>query len=135
MADKPAAEKTEQPTEKRLKKARQKGQVVQSQELPATISVIVLLAAITATAPSLLKWFSFQMRQGLSCQTDVFVDNNTFMQYLSDSLSGAAFAIAPVMAALIGGSIVARVIVSGLNFAPEPIRLKLDEVDPVTGFG
>ncbi|MHC4763452.1 MAG: EscU/YscU/HrcU family type III secretion system export apparatus switch protein, partial [Planctomycetota bacterium] len=34
MAEKPAAEKTEQPTPKRLRKAREKGQVAQSQELP-----------------------------------------------------------------------------------------------------
>ena len=74
MAEKPASEKTEQPTPKKLHKAREKGQVVQSQELPAAVSIVVLLMALMLTAPSLLQWFMLQTRQGLSCQTDVFVD-------------------------------------------------------------
>ena len=135
MADRPASEKTELPTQKRIDKAREKGQVVQSQELPATISIIVLIAVLTVTAPAMLQWFTILVREGLSCRTGVFVDNHTFMEYLSNKMSGAALAMAPVLASLMGAGIVAGILVSGLNFAPGAIKLKLDEVDPIKGFG
>jgi flagellar biosynthetic protein FlhB len=86
MAEKPASEKTEQPKAKRIRKAREKGQVAQSQELPAAVSIVVLVMALTLTAPSLLQWFIMQLRQGLSCQTDVFVDSKTFINYFNFNL-------------------------------------------------
>ena len=134
MAEKPASEKTEQPTPKKLRKAREKGQVVQSQELPAAVSIVVLLMALMLTAPSLLQWFMLQTRQGLSCQTDVFVDSKTFVNYFSSQISGGAWAMAPILAALTIGSVIACVVVGGLNIAPQAVKLKLSEVDPVKGF-
>jgi flagellar biosynthetic protein FlhB len=43
--------------------------------------------------------------------------------------------IFPILAALFAGSIVACIAVSGLNFAPKAIRLKLSAIDPAKGFG
>ena len=51
MPEKPAAERTEQPTQKKLEKARKKGQVPQSQELT---SIVTLLALIVILALILL---------------------------------------------------------------------------------
>lgn len=134
MAEKPASEKTEQPTPKRIRKAREKGQVVQSQELPAAVSIVVLLMALMLTAPSLLQWFIMQTRQGLSCQTDVFVDSKTFVNYFNSQISGGVWAMAPILAALTIGSVVACVVVGGLNVAPQAVSLKLSAIDPVKGF-
>ena len=43
MPEQTASEKTEQPTARKLRKARQKGQVAQSQELPAAFTLFALL--------------------------------------------------------------------------------------------
>jgi flagellar biosynthetic protein FlhB len=135
MAEKPASEKTEQPTPKKIRKAREKGQVVQSQELPAAISIVVLLMALTLASPSLLQCFTAQIRLGLSCQTDVFVDSKTFLNHFSSQIADGVWAMTPVLAALTIGSVLACVVVGGLNVAPKAIKLKLSEVDPVKGFG
>jgi flagellar biosynthetic protein FlhB len=134
MAEKPASEKTEQPTPKKIRKAREKGQVVQSQELPAAVSIVVLLMALTLTAPSLLQWFIVQTRQGLSCQTDVFVDSRTFVHYFNSQIAGGVWAMTPILAALAVGSVLACVVVGGLNVAPKALSLKLSAIDPVKGF-
>ena len=63
MADKPVAEKTEQPTPKRLRKAKEKGQAAQSQELPAAVSIVMLVMVLALSAPALLQWFIMQMKQ------------------------------------------------------------------------
>ena len=134
MAEKPAAEKTEQPTPKRLKKAREKGQVAQSQELPAVVSIVVLVMVLALSAPALLQWFIMQMKQGISGQTGVFADSNAFADFLNAKIISATCAMCPILAALCVGSVVACVAVGGLNFAPQALNLKLSAINPVTGF-
>ena len=56
MPEKPAAERTEQPTRKKLERARKKGQVPQSQELTSMVTLLVLILILALLAPSFLKW-------------------------------------------------------------------------------
>ncbi len=135
MAEKPAAEKTEQPTPKRLEKAREKGQVAQSQELPAVICVAALLGVLALTAPSLLRWFMRQFQQGFSCNSGVFSGTESFTAYFNGIISNTLTAMLPILATLTIASILSCVVVSGLNFSPQALKPKLDELNPVKGFG
>ncbi|MHC4075861.1 MAG: flagellar biosynthesis protein FlhB [Planctomycetota bacterium] len=134
MAEKPAAEKTEQPTAKRLRKAREKGQVAQSQELPAAVSIVVLVMVLTLSAPALLQWFIMQMKEGMSGQIGVFADSRAFVNFLNTKIISSTFAMCPILAALFAGSVLSCVAVSGLNFALQALNLKLDAINPVKGF-
>lgn len=134
MPEKPAAEKTEQPTAKRLEKAREKGQVAQSQELPAAVSIVVLVMVLAMTAPALLQWFAFQMKQGMSGEIAIFADSKAFTSFLNTKITSSLFILFPVLAALFAGSILACVAISGLNFAPQALTLKLSAIDPIKGF-
>ncbi len=135
MAEKPVAEKTEQPTPKRLTKAKEKGQTAQSQELPAAVSIVVLVMVLSVLAPSLLQWFIVQMKQGMSGQISVFADSKTFTSFLNTKITGSILAMLPVLAALVVGSVLSCVVVGGLNFAPQALSLKLSAINPVAGFG
>ena len=135
MAEKPVSEKTEQPTPKRLRKAREKGQVAQSQELPAAVSIVVLVLVLVLFAPTLLQWFTIQMKQGLSGQTGVFADSRAFIKFLNTIIISSIWAMCPILAALFVGSALSCITVSGLNFAPEALTLKFDAVNPIKGFG
>ena len=135
MAEKSAAEKTEQPTLRRLQKARKEGQVAQSEELPAVVSIVVLVAVLALFAPTLLQWFIMQMKQGMSGQISVFADSKAFMIFLNTKIIGLMFAMCPILIALSIGSILSCVAVSGLNFAPKTLNLKFDAINPVKGFG
>ncbi len=120
MADKPAAEKTEQPTYRRLKKARDKGQVPQSQELPAAVSVAVLLMALALSAPGLLQWFMVQFKQGMSGDISIFADSDVFMSFINSKITASMLAMCPILAALCVGSVLSCVAVSGLNLRLRP---------------
>ena len=135
MAEKPTAEKTEQPTPKRLRKAKEKGQVAQSQELPAAVSIVVLVMVLALSAPALLQWFIMQMKQGMSGQIGVFADSKAFMNFLNTKIISSTVAMCPILVALFVGSVIACVVVSGLNFAPQALSLKLDAINPIKGFG
>jgi flagellar biosynthetic protein FlhB len=133
MAEKPAAEKTEQPTPRRLKKARQEGQVPQSQELMSATSIMVLVAMTALLAPKLMQWLIMQMKQGMLGETTIFSDNRAFINFLNTKIVDSILIICPIFAALFAGSVIAGVAVSGLNFAPKTINLKFSSTNPVKG--
>jgi len=133
MAEKPAAERTEQPTPRRLEKARKKGKVPQSRELPSAVSIMVLVMMVVLLAPSLMDWFIMQMKQGLSCEIAVFAGSKEFMSFISAKVADMMFVICPIFAALCAGSVLACIAVSGPNFSTESISLKWSSIDPVNG--
>ena len=134
MAEKPVAEKTEQPTPRRLRKAREKGQVAQSQEIPAAVSIVILVMILVLLAPSLLQWFITQMKEGMSGRTVVFSNSQAFINFFNAKIVSSTVAMCPLLGALFVGSVLACVAVGGLNFAPQALNLKLDAINPVKGF-
>ncbi|MGD0785214.1 MAG: flagellar biosynthesis protein FlhB [Sedimentisphaerales bacterium] len=135
MAEKPATERTEQPTPRRLQKARKEGQVAHSEELPAAASIVVLVMVLALFAPTLLQWFIVQMKQGMSGQVGVFADSKAFTNFINTKIISSTLIMCPILGALLAGSILSCVAVSGLNFAPKALNLKFDEINPVKGFG
>ena len=135
MPEQPAAERTEQPTPRRLQKARKKGQVPQSQEVTSIVTLLVLVAMVALLAPNLLEWFIIQIKQGMLCENEIFADNGSFLNFIGRKIIDSIFIIFPIFAALFAGSAIAGVAVSGLNFAPEALNFKFSQLNPVTGFG
>ena len=134
MPEKPAAERTEQPTPKKLEKARKKGQVPHSQELTSIVTLLALIMVVALMAPSLLKWSIIQVRHGMSGEIAVFADSISFWNFTKAKIVDSILILCPILAALFAGSILACVAISGLNFAPEAITLKFSQLNPVTGF-
>jgi len=135
MAENPASEKTEQPTPKKLEKARTKGQVPQSQELTSIVTILVLLAAVALLSPNLMRWMQAEIREGMSCRSSVFADTQTFLDFVREKTVGVLVIMMPILVALAVGSVAACVSVGGLNFAPEAIEFKFSQLNPVSGFG
>jgi flagellar biosynthetic protein FlhB len=133
MAEQPASERTEQPTPRKLEKAREQGQVPHSEELPATVGIIVILAVLALSAPTLLGWFCTQIQQGLSCQSGIFKDSGTFINFFNKIITSSILVILPLLTALIVGSVLSCIIVSGLNFNPQALNWKFDEISPAKG--
>jgi flagellar biosynthetic protein FlhB len=134
MPEQPAAERTEQPTPRRLEKAREKGQVPQSAELPSAATLMALLLILALLAPNLLRWFIVKTKQGLSGQTGVFADSEIFARFFSGKIVESMAVICPIVVALAAASILACVAISGLNFSTQAINLKWNAINPVSGF-
>ena len=135
MAEQTVAEKTEQPTPRKLKKARQKGNVPQSQELSSVATLLILIIMVALLGPNLLQWFTLQVRQGMSCQTGFFADNEAFLRFISAKTVDLMLVILPILAALFAGSVLAGAAISGLNYSPQAINLRFNQLNPVSGFG
>lgn len=133
MAEQPAAEKTEQPTPKKLQKAKEKGQLPQSQEMLSVASLIVLVGGLVFMAPGLLQWFKIQMRQGCSGNFLIFADNLSVISFINSKIIDVFMAIWPILAALVACSILTGVAISGFNFTTEAVKLQWDKISPSNG--
>ena len=133
MPEKPAAERTEQPTQRKLQRARQRGHLPQSQELMAVVSLVVLLAAVGPSAPHLLRWFEAQVEHGVSCENAIFADTGTFLDFVGRKTAEVVLVICPILGALFVGSIIAGLAVSGASFSPEALSLKFNQLNPIEG--
>jgi len=135
MADKPANERTEQPTGKRLSKARSKGQTPQSQEFTSFVSILVLVTAVTFLAPSLCRWCAGEIKQGMSCDTAAFAGNKAFLNFINAKITGMTMVILPVCVALSIASVVGSIVIGGLNYSPKAIKLDFGAINPASGLG
>ncbi|MBN2314623.1 MAG: EscU/YscU/HrcU family type III secretion system export apparatus switch protein, partial [Sedimentisphaerales bacterium] len=134
MAD-TAADKTEQPTPKRLGDARSKGQVPQSQELTSVVTLLVLISMIALFSPNLMQWMQMEIKDGMSCQVDFFSDSKAFLEFVHRKLINLGFIISPILAVLCVGSLAAGIAVGGFNFAPSALEFKFNQLNPVAGLG
>jgi len=133
MAEQPAAEKTEQPTPKKLQKAREEGQLPQSQEMLSVASLLVLVGALVLMAPTLMEWFKVQMRQGCSGNFLIFSDNLSLIRFVNSKIIDVFMVIWPILAALVACSILTGVGISGFNFTVKAVRLQWDKISPSNG--
>ena len=76
-----------------------------------------------------------QFREGLSCNTAPLGSAESFSAYFNGLIVSTLTAMLPMLATLTIASILSCVVVSGLNFAPEALKPKLDELNPIKGFG
>ena len=135
MAEQPVAEKTHHPSIRKLQKARDRGNLPQSQELTSVVTLLVLIAMVALLGPSLTKWFMVQIKDGMSCEHVVFTSSESFLAFINGKTTDLILVTLPLLAALFVGAVLAGVAISGFNFSPGAIELKFDQLNPVAGFG
>jgi flagellar biosynthetic protein FlhB len=133
MADKPASERTEEPTPERIKKARAEGQVPQSQEVPTAMMLAVLIAVLALLWPTVYRWFSEEVSEGLLFEHPGAMDAESFAALLQSKAAGALMIVAPFLVAGAAVSLFASLLVSGWSFAPRAVRLDMQKINPATG--
>lgn len=131
MADKPTGEKTEQPTQKRLRDARNKGQVVKSTDVVTTVCTFFVLSAVLITFPATWKGFAnyFDVVFGAMAEPmpnaliDVFGMMPTF-------LFSAMFPVCIVAALAV---VIANVGQFGFLLAFESMKPDINKLSPMSG--
>ena len=133
MPENPAGERTEQPTPRRLQKARSKGNVPQINELMSAATLLTLVGVLAIFSNHLANWSAALTREGTSCQTQVFASVDAFISFLNARIIDSMIISIPVLAAIAAGAILAGLVVIGPNFAPEAITLKFNVITPAAG--
>ena len=108
--------KTERPTPRRIEKAREEGQVPQSQEMLSAATLLALVGSAALLGPWFTRWSKNQICEGLSCQISVLENSQAFNAFISQKIIDVLFVISPFLLILMVASVGANIMVSGLNF-------------------
>jgi flagellar biosynthesis protein FlhB len=127
------ADKTEQATPRREEKAREKGQVARSRELPGVFALAAIAGVLMMiTSVAITRW-SVLFRSTLNAAATGDLTGNGPVLYWS-ALEVLRW-IVPILAAAFFVSLFTGLLQGGINFAPQALELKFDRFNPVSKLG
>src|SRR5580698_3182695 len=110
-------ERTEEPSQKRLQEARERGQVPRSRELTNFATMIGGSATLVAISGSLGSRMSQMMRHGLSIDPQSLRNSDGMLTSLGDACISAVIALLPVFGSVIALVLLASLLLGGWNFS------------------
>jgi flagellar biosynthetic protein FlhB len=135
MADESDLERTEAPSERRLEKAREEGQVPRSHEATTFALLLSAGAALWWTAESTRVGLAHIVSGGLLVPREMLTDPGSMIDRLYVQSSAGLVAIAPVLGLLFLVSLVAPMMLSGWLVSTEALAPNFSRLNPLKGFG
>ncbi|MBS7663050.1 flagellar biosynthesis protein FlhB [Pseudomonas lalucatii] len=127
------AEKSEEPTEKRLRESREKGQIARSRELNTLAVMLAGAGGLLASGGGLANALLEVMRGNFSLPREVLFDERNMVIWLLASAELAMEALLPLFLALLIASIVGPIALGGWLFSAKAMAPKLSRMNPLAG--
>ncbi|MBI0157118.1 flagellar biosynthesis protein FlhB [Gilliamella sp. M0364] len=133
MADDSDLDKSEQPTDSKLKKAKEKGQIPRSRELTSLIILLVGIMLFWIMGTHFVSKLKAIIQQAMlvAHRTD---DDKQIIFNLINLLTTGFWAILPIFVGLVIVAIIAPLSVGGLLFSLQSIKPNLGKLNPISGF-
>jgi flagellar biosynthetic protein FlhB len=134
MADEDQDQKTEQPTEKRLSEAMEKGQFARSPELSVLIMLAAALGVLALTARSSAEAVGQYAVEMFTHYTTTSVTPGSMTTQLAEMMTTVGRALLPVIFACVGAAFFSSGIQSGFRLSPKALGFHFESLDPMKGF-
>ncbi|MFW0777056.1 MAG: flagellar biosynthesis protein FlhB [Rickettsiales bacterium] len=126
-------QKTEQPTDKRLREAEQKGNIPYSRDVAHLLILTVLAFTVSVFAPGIFASTRKLLVPFLANADSLTADNNG-LGILFENTAYSAMAIIGLPVMLVAAAaIFARYVQTGFIISAEPIKPKLNKISPLAG--
>jgi len=126
-------ERTEEPSQRRLQEARERGQIPRSRELTNFATMIGGSAALVAVGGTVAAHLSQLMRRSLSIDVKSLRTTDSMATSLGDACISAVTAVLPVFGALICMVLLASVVLGGWNFSSKALTPDFSRLSPLSG--
>lgn len=126
-------EKTEQPTPKRLKESRQKGQVPRSKEFNSMAVMMSGALAMLIFAPFVYGALHAMMSESLNISREDIFNPQTMLLHFSAAFGEVFWSLTPFLFLMAVIALFAPIALGGWAFSNEQIAPKLERLDPVKG--
>ncbi len=126
-------ERTEEPSQKRLQDARERGQLPRSRELTNFATMIGGSATLLAIGGVLSARMSQMMRRGLAIDPQLLRDPDGMFRSLSEASLSALTILLPVFGALIALVVLAALALGGWNFSMQAMTPDFTRLSPLAG--
>jgi flagellar biosynthetic protein FlhB len=135
VAESSAGEKTEKPSAKKLKDARDKGQVIRSADLVVALTSLSLTVALTMVGPSMMARLAARLAAGLTRIGErplALMDGGEIAAVATGDLILVGVIVGPLLATAVVMTLAGNFVQAGLVFAPERL-LDFNKLNPATG--
>jgi len=126
-------EKTEEPTGKRLSKARDEGQIARSSEINIAASVISVALFLFLFGNSLLSNVANVFAKGLVFDAQSVLEPQVAAGRLDDAMLEVFFAILPLLLLSASVVVVCSGLIGGYNFSWKALQPKASKFNPIAG--
>jgi len=126
-------EKTEDPTAKRLEKAKEDGQVPRSKELTTTAVLLCSMFAFLFFGSGLYQRLDSLTKRSFTLPREAAFDPQLMFAFLSSSMVDALMGLLPFFGLLLIVSIAGPIALGGWLFSTKSLMPKLNRMDPLAG--
>ncbi len=128
-----SGEKTEKATPKKKQDTRKKGQVAKSQDINTALVLIAVFAVLNFAGGSILKGIVSLMNFSLNDLMLMELTEHNIKSIFIEILKQTAIILSPILAAAMIAGVIANYIQVGVLFTTEPIKFKLEKINPLSG--
>ena len=126
-------EKTEDPSEKRLREAREKGQIARSRELTTFLMTISAAVFLYIFGAGLMQDFQTITVQGLSLERDHAFDVHKMLDLILGMAVASVFMLMPFFILMVFIAIVGSSMLGGFNFSTQAMAPTFSKLNPLSG--
>ncbi|MFM1650830.1 flagellar biosynthesis protein FlhB [Brevibacillus sp. B_LB10_24] len=127
-------EKTEKATPRKKQDARKKGQVAKSSELSPAITLVMTFFLLLMSGSWMLEVFQSILRQSLMTYTLWEVNEENLKVMIQQVAFAGGKIAAPVLGVIFISAVMTNYLQVGNLFTVEPIKPKLEKINPIKGF-
>lgn len=124
-----SSEKTEQPTAKKLRDARQKGQVAVSRDITSTVTLALAMIYLAVALPSIMQRLGALIVRSTNLVALDFQTSS--ITVIRESIICSAYILLPFLAIIIFGGVFSIYAQIGFLIAPDAIKPDLKRLNPV----
>ena len=128
-------EKTLEPTEKRIREARERGEVARSRELGSAAVTIGTAAALMYAGRGIAGPMAEILRDSFRVDRATLDDPGLMVSAMGHSTLQALSAITPILAVSATAAVLAPLALGGFIFSPQALAPDFSRLDPLSGLG
>ncbi len=122
-------------TERKLKKAREEGQVARSRDLGHFAALGGAVALLAALAPVLSNWMSELVTQGLRFDAANVQNPSRMVERLGEQTLSMLAVLVPLFGVMLAVALASGLLAGGWNFSMKALEPKFDKINPISGLG
>ncbi len=126
-------EKTEQPTPKRLRESREKGQIARSRELNTMAVTLVAAVGMWFMARDMFAGLTGVMEMAFQPSREQVFDTATVYRFIGRGLLAVLEITGPFLLLMTVVAILAPLALGGWSFSPQALAPKLERISPIQG--
>lgn len=133
MADDSDLEKTEQPSQRRIDQARERGQVARSRELSTFAVLMAGGATLWFMGDTFIQHMVQSLRTGLTWEREIAFNTNLLMPRLHDLALEMLITFSPLLLAVMLAAAFSPLLLNGWLFSVEALQPKFSKLNPFSG--